>query len=297
MDRNKHQLYMSQILAMVFKDRDLSSVMAFKGGTSLMFFHGLPRFSTDLDFNLLEPDKSELVLSKLRKILQRFGTIDDEADKFFGPVLVLNYGRGERMLKVEVSKRLYDNHYSLHNLGGVDMRVMTMPDMFAHKLCAMGERTSARDVFDCWFFLSRHSDINEHIVLQRTGLSVSEYALRCVELIGQLKPSAMMQGLGEVLDLKMKNFVRTHLLDETTTLLQMFAAFPAIASQPVLDRTRIIENHIQEVKMLKEKHIDISMVGDNHLTDLFVERKPVSLLDNAGNAIVCQIFGGKLLLT
>lgn len=287
---------MSQILALIFKDRELSSIMAFKGGTSLMFFHGLPRFSTDLDFNLLEPDKSDLVLSKLRKILQRFGTIDDEADKYFSPILVLNYGRGERMLKVEVSKRLYDNHYSLYNLGGVDMRVMTMPDMFAHKLCAMGERSSARDVFDCWFFLSRHSDINEHIVLQRTGLSVSEYAMHCVESIGLLKPSAMMQGLGEVLDPKLKSFVRTRLLDETITLLQMFAAFPAIASQPVLERTRILESHIYEVNTLKEKHIDISMASDNQLTELFVEQKPVMLHDNAGNAIVYQMVDGKIVM-
>ncbi len=287
---------MSQILAMVFKDRDLSSIMAFKGGTSLMFFHGLPRFSTDLDFNLLAPDKAELVLSKLRKILQRFGTIDDEANKYFGPILVLNYGRGERMLKIEVSKRLYDNHYSLHNLGGVDMRVMTMPDMFAHKLCAMGERNSARDVFDCWFFLSNHYDINEHIVLQRTGLSVSEYAMRCVESLGQLKPSAMMQGLGEVLDVKLKSFVRTRLLDETSTLLQMFAAFPAIASQPVLERTRILESHDHEVRELTGHHIDMSMVSDHQLSDLFVEQKPIPLLDSAGNTIICQLVDGNVLI-
>jgi len=44
---------MAQILSLIFKDKDLY-VMAFKGGTSLMFFHNLNRFSTDLDFNLLD---------------------------------------------------------------------------------------------------------------------------------------------------------------------------------------------------------------------------------------------------
>lgn len=32
--------------------------------------------------------------------------IDDEAKKQFGPVFVLNYGKGERMLKVEISTEL-----------------------------------------------------------------------------------------------------------------------------------------------------------------------------------------------
>lgn len=82
MDKNKHKLYMAQILGLIFKDKDLCNVMAFKGGTSLMFFHNLNRFSTDLDFNLLNSDKLDLVYDKVRAILTRFGTIDDEAKKF-----------------------------------------------------------------------------------------------------------------------------------------------------------------------------------------------------------------------
>ena len=54
MDKNKHKFYMAQILSLIFKDKDLCNVLAFKGGTSLMFFHNLNRFSTDLDFNLLD---------------------------------------------------------------------------------------------------------------------------------------------------------------------------------------------------------------------------------------------------
>ena len=161
MDKQKHKLYMAQILSLIFKDKELCNVLGFKGGTAMMFFHSLPRFSTDLDFNLLEADKLDAVYSKVRQILTRFGTIDDEAKKQFGPVLVLDYGKGERMLKVEISTRQYDNHYETLTLAGTDIRVLTLPDMFAHKLCAMGERLSPRDVFDVWFFLQqKHSAIN-----------------------------------------------------------------------------------------------------------------------------------------
>ena len=223
---------MAQILILIFKDKDLCNVMAFKGGTSLMFFHPLNRFSTDLDFNLLVPEKLDLVYDKVRAILTRFGTIDDEAKKLYGPVLVLDYGKGERMLKVEISTRSYPNHYETLSLAGTDVRVMTMPDMFAHKLCAMGERLSPRDIFDVCFFLQNHTDINEEIVRMRTGKSVSQYALWCAEHVREASPKLLMQGLGEVLnDTKSKAFVKNKLIEETASALELFSSFPVIAKQ------------------------------------------------------------------
>jgi predicted nucleotidyltransferase component of viral defense system len=232
MDKNKHKLYMAKILSLIFKDKDLCNMMAFKGGTSLMFFHDLNRFSTDLDFNLINPEKLDIVYDKVRAILTQFGTIDDEAKKLYGPVLVLNYGKGERMLKVEISTRQYPNHYEMRSLAGTEIRVMTMPDMFAHKLCAMGERLSPRDIFDVCFFLQNHTEINEEIVMLRTGKSVSEYAAWCAQRVREASPKLIMQGLGEVLnDAKSKVFVKNRLIEETSSVLELFASFPLIAKQ------------------------------------------------------------------
>ena len=232
MDKQKHKFYMAQILLEIFKDKDLCNLLAFKGGTSLMFFHGLPRFSTDLDFNLLDTEKVDFVYDKVRSILTEFGTIDDEAKKQYGPIMVLDYGKGERMLKVELSTRTYDNHYELLNFAGVDIRVMTRPDMFAHKLCAMGERLSPRDVFDVWFFLREHIEINEEIVRTRTGMNVADYAGLCAERLNDTSAKLIMQGLGEVIDnSKTKDFVKNKLLDETASLLKLFAVFPQIVKK------------------------------------------------------------------
>ena len=232
MDKNKHKFYMAQILSLIFKDKNLCNVLAFKGGTSLMFFHNLNRFSTDLDFNLLDPDKLDLAYDKVRAILTRFGTIDAEAKKLYGPVLVLNYGKGERMLKVEISVRQYPNHYEMRSLAGTDIRVMVMSDMFAHKLCAMGERLSPRDIYDVWFFLQNHTEINEEIVRIRTAKSVSEYTAWCAEHVKEASPKLLMQGLGEVLnDAKSKTFVKNKLIAETSSALELFSAFPLIAEQ------------------------------------------------------------------
>ena len=231
MDKQKQKIYMAQILSLVFKDKDLCNVLGFKGGTALMFFHNLPRFSTDLDFNLLDMSKQDVAYNKVRQILLRFGTIDDEAKKLNGPILVLNYGKGERMLKVEISNRQYDNHYETKNLAGTDIRVLTIPDMFAHKLCAMGERLSPRDVFDVWFFLQQmHANINENIINERTGKTVAEYAAWCSQRVREASPKLLMQGLGEVIDdTRTKNFVKTKLIEETVQALELFATFPQIS--------------------------------------------------------------------
>ncbi len=230
MDINKHRYYLTQVLLAIFRDTLLSQTLGFKGGTALMLFHGLNRFSTDLDFNLLDNTQAESVYRQLHKLLLQYGTIDDEAMKLYGPILVLNYGKGERMLKVEVSNREYPNHYEVKTLLGTDIRLMTLPDMFAHKLCALGERVTPRDIYDVWFFLHKRTEINAELVKLRTNLSVSEYALQCAEKVRSYNARMLMQGLGEVLmDNSAKNFVRQRLLPETASALELFAMYPLLA--------------------------------------------------------------------
>lgn len=231
MDTNKHKFFMLQILKDVFSDAELADCLAFKGGTALMFFYGLPRFSVDLDFNLLDTDKEKVVYEKVRKILLKYGEIHDEALKFYGSVFVLDYGQGERKLKVEISNRQYDNHYEVKNLLGIDMKVLAKPDMFAHKLCALLDRNeiTGRDVFDCWFFLNSQTPINANIVESRMGMSLQEYIQHCIDTLEHVSDKTIMNGLGELTDGETKKFAKTKLRKETISLLGFFKAFPALA--------------------------------------------------------------------
>src|SRR5574344_2139269 len=148
MDINRHKYFMMQVLKDIYSDSELASSLGFKGGTALMFFYNLPRFSVDLDFNLIDKTKEKRVYDKVNTILNRYGKISDEAMKFYGPIIVLDYGIGERKLKVEISNREYDNHYEIKNLLGIEINVLVLPDMFAHKLCALLDRTemTGRDI-------------------------------------------------------------------------------------------------------------------------------------------------------
>ena len=222
---------MLQLLKDIFSDALLSSVLAFKGGTASMFFHNLPRFSTDLDFNLLDSDKEKEAYKRLRRIVLKYGNIHDEAIKHYGIIIVLDYGIGERKLKIEISNRLYDNHYEILNYLGLQMRVMVKEDMFAHKLCALLDRTeiTSRDVFDCWFFLKERTSINKAIVESRMGMSIEQYIDKCIERVKDISEKSLISGLGELTDGEMKNLVRKGLKNELIILLTMFKAFPSFS--------------------------------------------------------------------
>lgn len=227
-DINKHKFFLFQILKEIYEDKELAGILGFKGGTALMFFHDLPRFSVDLDFNLLNTDKEDMVYGKVRGILLKHGSIHDEAKKYYGIIFVLNYGVGERKLKVEISNRSFNDCYEIKNLLGVNMQVMVAPDMFAHKLCAMLDRSfiTNRDIFDCWFFMKNKTPVNKTIVETRMAMPLSDYLQKCIEMLEGMSNKGMLNGLGELMDEDMKKFVRAKLRSETIMLLEFYKKFP-----------------------------------------------------------------------
>ena len=230
-DINRHKFFLVQLLKDIYSDLELANCLGFKGGTALMLFYDLPRFSLDLDFDLLQPKKEEIVYDKIRKIILKYGSVFDEAKKFYGPVIVLDYGIGERKLKIEISKRQFENRYEMKNLLGFNVKVMVEPDMFAHKLCALLDRSSTtnRDIFDAWFFLHRQAPVNKQIVESRMNIPFETHLQNCINLLETMKSKRLLDGLGELMDPETKQFVRTKLLTETIDLLKFYRKFPILS--------------------------------------------------------------------
>ncbi|MCF6357379.1 MAG: nucleotidyl transferase AbiEii/AbiGii toxin family protein [Draconibacterium sp.] len=229
-DINRHRFFLVQILKNIYSDIELAKYLGFKGGTALMFFYDLPRFSVDLDFNLIDTEKEDVVYRKIRKILLKYGKIFDEARKFYGPLIVLDYGFKERKLKVEISNRLFDNRYEIKNLLGINMKVMVKEDMFAHKLCALLDRNTitTRDIFDCWFFMQKQTPINKSIVEFRMKMSFADYLQKCIEHLEVMSDKGLLQGMGELMDDKMKTFMRVKMRSELISLLKFYKDFPIL---------------------------------------------------------------------
>ncbi len=229
-DINRHKFFLVQILKDIYTDIELANYLGFKGGTALMFFYDLPRFSVDLDFNLLYVEKEDIVYRKVRKTLLKYGTIFDEAKKFYGPLIVLDYGFKERKLKVEISKRLFDDRYEIKNLLGINVKVMVQEDMFAHKLCALLDRNVIinRDIFDCWFFMQKQTPVNKSIVESRMEMPLTDYLQKCIEHLESLSDKGLLQGMGELTDNKIKKNIKTKMRPEVIELLKFYKKFPIL---------------------------------------------------------------------
>jgi len=193
-----------------------------------MLFYDLPRFSVDLDFNLLNTEKSKSVYNKIRKVLLNYGKIRDEAEKHFGLLLVLDYGEKERNLKIEISNREFPDSYETKNYLGIPIKVMVKPDMFAHKLCALLDRNmiANRDIFDVYYFMQQKTPINKNIVEKRMDMEFKEYLDSCITQIEKLPGKNLLNGIGELVDNNLKSFVREQLKEETIQLLKMYREFP-----------------------------------------------------------------------
>jgi len=91
LSKDLHRDVFVNILRNIYSDVLLRSNLGFKGGTAAMLFYELPRFSVDLDFDLLDSDKKEEVFQKLREILIQYGDIVEAYDKKYTLFFLLKY--------------------------------------------------------------------------------------------------------------------------------------------------------------------------------------------------------------
>ncbi len=144
--------------------------LVFKGGTYLWFFHGLPRFSEDLDFTTISKVSSDIV-AKVSKRLSLLGVanearIESDDEKSFsfkimahGPlyssqnsrcVVYVEISKRENVLKETVPVKLDLLEYQL------PVRIlmgMSLEEVAAEKVRAIISRNKARDVYDLYYLI------------------------------------------------------------------------------------------------------------------------------------------------
>lgn len=223
---------MGRILQDIYSDISIASLVGLKGGTCAYFFYGLPRFSVDLDFDLLshEIKAKNLVFERIKKIAEKYGTIKDPYMKRNTLFLMLSYGEADQNIKIEISTRQLipdlRQHYELKEYRGISMLVAKQDYLFAGKLNALGSRkeTAMRDVYDIHFLAGKSADINREMVEAMTGHSLKEQWKKNIEAVEKIKENQILQGLGELLDEKQKQWVKKNLKKETLLLLKNYEA-------------------------------------------------------------------------
>ncbi|MEA2075390.1 MAG: nucleotidyl transferase AbiEii/AbiGii toxin family protein [Euryarchaeota archaeon] len=161
--------------------------LAFKGGTCLWLFHGLNRFSEDLDFTMRTGKEMELknLPAEVEKDLELYGidseirVINDNEISFSfrigakGPLFTREIERS--FVRIEISKR--ENIIKQLDVLELDANymdilpffvvLMNKDEILAEKVRAILTRNRARDVYDLWFLLKKEARFDLNLINEK----------------------------------------------------------------------------------------------------------------------------------
>jgi len=230
LNKQNHNLTMSNILKDIYSDTSIAPLLGFKGGTCAYFFYDLPRFSVDLDFDLFNSDENtqKLILEKIVNILSVYGKIKDSYIKRYTIFAMLSYSYTDHNIKVEINTRDFTGHarkyYEIKEHLGTSMLVAKKEYLFSTKLIALTERKelASRDVYDILYFARNNWDIDSEVIKSRTGRSIKEQLANCIKSVETLNENKVLHGLGELVDEKQKTWIKENLKADTIFMLKNY---------------------------------------------------------------------------
>ncbi len=219
-----HRQILFGLITDIYK-KPWSAYLGFKGGTMAYFFYGLDRFSVDLDFDLLESSKLDIVKKELPLILKKYGSIQDYADKYFTLFYLLNC-KGQRNLKIEISKRLkLPVEYTFANFFGVQVKIMKKEDAFATKIlaCLTRKAIAYRDFYDVYFYLSKNIIPKEEVIKKGANLTLKKAIRKLISLVKkEVTNQKIMNAIGELVDEDKKIWIRREFKQSLISKLEFF---------------------------------------------------------------------------
>lgn len=211
-----HHRYLSLLLAELAKA--FPEKIAFKGGTCAYFFYHLPRFSFDLDFDMLREFSAEDT-GLFREVLSRHGQAKEFRDKKNTLFCLFDYGKGHPNIKIELSKRVWKNNvYRPVWFLGVPVLAADQATILTNKLVALTDRKNAvaRDLYDSWYFLKSEFPVNHPLIMERTGKDSASYLKEAAAFIKKTFTARnVLHGFGDALDEKQMAWAKSHLISET----------------------------------------------------------------------------------
>ncbi len=219
--QDRHQRHLALLLTELAKA--FPEKIAFKGGTCAYFFYNLPRFSFDLDFDMVRAFKA-VDVDRFRMLVEKHGRAKDFYDKANTLFCLFDYGKDHPYIKIELNKRVWKNNiYKPVWFMGVPVSIADETTVLTNKLVALTDRKTAvaRDLYDVWYFLKPVFPVHEALVMERTGKDTGTYLTSIAVFIKKTYTSRnVLHGLGDALDEKQKAWAKDHLVSETLQAIQ-----------------------------------------------------------------------------
>ena len=133
-----------------------------KGGTALLLYYGLDRFSEDVDLDSVSGNMN--ILNKLKTIGQNKWNMSIKKDTGTVFRVMVDYGAtnnyGDYPLKIEISSRnkkfLQSKIYDYKNIAGVN--VYSLDEILKMKIRTFNDRDKIRDFYDLSYFLKKQPE-------------------------------------------------------------------------------------------------------------------------------------------
>lgn len=222
-NRTLHRQTMFEVIQDIYSS-PLADKLAFKWGTLCLFLYGLDRFSVDLDFDLISWGIRD-VFPQLLRLVTNHGTIIEKTKT----KIIIRYPNGNYPLKLEVNTRIQKHDtYEKTMFFGTPILAMTQSSMFANKLYALYQRkqtrdkVASRDLYDIRFFFKHRWEINEKLLKERSGKSLTKYLEFLQTFIPNNFDEHILLWLGELLTEKQKYFVKNKLIQEVLSQIAFF---------------------------------------------------------------------------
>ncbi|HBF11854.1 MAG TPA: nucleotidyl transferase AbiEii/AbiGii toxin family protein [Deltaproteobacteria bacterium] len=169
----EQDLILSAILVRIYQDDLLRQKLAFRGGTCLykLFFKTPLRYSEDLDFVQVSPEKIGPTIKALREALRDIFDEDAKWNQKQGSYQLfysfIPLGQTERRrIKLEINTREHGafagyqnkafNLESQWRSGKSSITTFSLEEILATKLRALYQRRKGRDLYDLWMSRSLH---------------------------------------------------------------------------------------------------------------------------------------------
>jgi len=200
---------------------EAGSQIAFKGGTALKLFYGLPRYSEDVDYDSLHGRSPQELMNSLKDLfIKRRWEITDEAVKYFTVLLELRFAGPERRfrVKIEISTREKALETTIQSFRGVPILILEPSFLMTEKLLSFIDRQAGRDIFDAWFILYHGYPLNDSLI-EGTFNGYEGFYRAMLDIVERADKNRILRDTGKLLGQDHRNWIKTSFLADLKQLI------------------------------------------------------------------------------
>ena len=134
----------------IFSNNTISKYLGLKWGLAANQYW-INRESTDIDLDVLDLSKDNIIINEIRKLLEIVWKIRDEwsLESWYRFIAYRKIWNEKARIQIDINKHTYkSNNYNLQELDWIQVCYITKDCAFANKLVSLSERLKDTDLYD-----------------------------------------------------------------------------------------------------------------------------------------------------